>query len=302
MEQITNSTEQHDPFLPAYLRKRIATAKTEEPQPSEAEQRTETVEQQNAETPPQTVETPKTEDNNEWKGRLRKEQERHKQTNDKLLAEAAARQKAEQELADLKAKQTTPTEPAPLPKATATQWSDEELEELGLVIGGDLGKKFASYLKGQPQTLPDVNKVVEEKLEQQQAQSAAQLKAQQWQKAVSEQVPEIHGLLQNAQFTDWAYGKEVDYLGNTAMQLILNAGQTQNVALIPKIRALLDEFNQSKQPPQPPTTAPPNKGAVTKTAGAKPKMTAKDIAYKQALIRQGKTQELIAFLQKFDQT
>lgn len=301
MEQITNSNEQHDPFLPAYLRKRIATAKTEEPQPSETQTAEETV-AQSTEPQSQNVETPKTEDNNEWKGRLRKEQESHKQTNDRLLAEVAARQKAEQELADLKAKQSAPTETAPLPEATATQWSDEELEELKYALGDKAGEKLARYLKGQPQVMPDVNKVVEEKFEQQQAQSVAQLKAQQWHNAVSEQIPEIHGLLQDAQFTDWAYGREVDYLGNTAMQLILNAGQTQNVALVPKIRALLDEFNQSKQPPPPPTTAPPNKGAVTKTAGAKPKMTAKDIAYKQALIRQGKTQELIAFLQKFDHT
>lgn len=301
MEQITNSTEQHDPFLPAYLRGKLATAKTEAPQPSETQTAEETV-AQSTEPQSQNVEPPKTEDNNEWKGRLRKEQESHKQTNDRLLAEVAARQKAEQELADLKAKQTAPTESAPLPEATATQWSDEELAELKYVLGDKAGEKLAHYLKGHPQSMPDVSKVVEEKFEQQQAQSAAQLKAQQWQKAVSEQVPEIHGLLQDAQFTDWAYGKEVDYLGNTAMQLILNAGQTQNVALVPKIRALLDEFNQSKQPPQPPTTAPPNKGAVTKTAGAKPKMTAKDIAYKQALIRQGKTKELIAFLQRFDHT
>lgn len=300
MEQITNSNEQHDPFLPAYLRKRLATAKTEEPQPSET-QTEETVEQTTESQPPN-VELPKTENNNEWKGRLRKEQEQHKQTSERLLAEVAARQKAEQELADLKAKQTTPTETAPLPTATADDWTDDELEDISVAIGGKAGEKFVRYLKGHPQSMPDVNKVVEEKFEQQQAQSAAQLKAQQWQKAISEQIPEIHGLLQDAQFTDWAYGREVDYLGNTAMQLITNAGQTQNVALVPKIRALLDEFNQSKQPPQPTTTAPPNKGAVTKTAGAKPKMTAKDIAYKQALIRQGKTQELIAFLQKFDHT
>ncbi|MBF0785771.1 hypothetical protein E4T80_09900 [Muribacter muris] len=313
MEEITNSTDPHNPYLPAYLRKRLATAK-EDTQPSEAEPAVENsqgeVDKDETQTEPTepsqtgSSEPAKKEEGNEWKGRLRKEQEHHRQTNDRLLAEVEARQRAEAELAELKAKQTAsqtaPSKPAPLPTATAEQWSDNELEELSSFIGGELGNKLARYLKGQPQSMPDVNKVVAEKFEQHQAQNAAQLKTQQWQQAVQEQLPDIHGLLQDAQFTDWAYGKEVDYLGNNAMTLISQAGQAQNVALVPKIRALLDEFNQSKQPPQQTTTAPPNKGAAVKTSGAKPKMTAKDIRHKEMLKRQGKTDEMIAFLQKFD--
>lgn len=312
MEEITNSLDAHNPHLPAYLRKRLATAK--ETQPSEAEPAVEPATAPVAENPTVEVEQgsqsepqappAKHEEGNEWKGRLLKEQDNHKQTNARLLAEVEARQKLETELAELKAKQSAaqkePTATAPLPSATADQWSDNELEEISSFIGGELGNKFARYLKGQRQSVPDVSQAVEEKFAQHQAKNAAELKAQQWQQAVQEHLPDIHGLLQDAQFTDWAYGKEVDYLGNSAMTLINQAGQTQNVSLVPKIRALLDEFKQSKQPPQQVTTVPPNKGAAVKTTGAKPKMTAKDIRHKEMLKRQGKTQEMIDFLQKFD--
>lgn len=309
---------QTDPSIPAYLKKRFATAKDDDAKQPNETQVTAKSEADDVQNPPDThtLETLSTADeltaeqtaplnteaHNEWKGRLQKEQHLHQQTNAKLLAEIDAREKAEAEKAKLEAElQALRQPPSPLPNAEEPL-SDAELEEIDMHLGG-LGKKLVKSLR-QTQTaqpLPDVGKLVEDKFNQYQTQTLAEQKKAQWQQAVLEQIPDIHGLLTKPAFLTFINSKEVDFEGNTAATLITRAGETQNINLIPKIKALMEEFNQMQQPTQAVSTASPsNQRSGIKAPAAKPKMTAKDIARKNLLVRQGKTDELIAFLAKFE--
>lgn len=316
MEQNTSTMPKSVDNAPEYIRKRFATAQqaqpnTEEPQPEQP-----TAEQTPTSNEPEPTQTVEQEDNDAkaWKGRLTKEQEQHRQTTSQLEAEKLARQQAEkqaqkaeadrqalaQRLAELEQSKAQPqTEPQP----TAEPFSEEELAEIEQVMGLS-GQKLATFIRQQQAQPPaqDVGKIVDERLSQAKEQTALEQRQTEWRHAVSKDIPEIQGLLTDPKFMEYAQNKQVDFYGNTAVTLINTAGQTLDVSLIPKIRTLIDEYQQAQQPPKEAVTAPPNKGGntVTSQPSAKPKMSAKEEAYAKSLAREGKTKELKAYLAKFN--
>lgn len=336
MEQIDLSTYGS---LPRHIRQSLATA--EKPQPSQTEDtqvqvpsetenqsQTDVIEQTQTEehtesqpVQPATPETPNdtAEDNDSkaWKGRLSKEQEEHKATKTKLLAEAEARQKAEAEaktfrekLAALEQNNVQQSEkPTPEPPPLAeSPFTDEEWTDIEYAMGS-VGKKFVEYLRNQQQNKPlatpqiDVEKVIDERFNQERQRNEEQAKAEAFGKAISEQVPTLQGLLDNSAFVEFINNKVIDFAGNTAATLLNFVGNNKRIDLVPKIAELVTEFEQSRQPPAQQITAPPTSQSaaikVQKT-GKKPKPTPEILNKMQRLMRLGQTDELRELQEKYD--
>lgn len=337
MEQIDLSTYGS---LPRHIRQSLATA--EKPQPSQTEDtqvqvpsetenqsQTDVIEQtqteehtENQPVQPATPETPNdtAEDNDSkaWKGRLSKEQEEHKATKTKLLAEAEARQKAEAEAktfrekyAELEQKyqQSPPENEQPQtiqPPQTQDAFTDEELADIEMMMGAT-GKKFVAHLRAtqnQPQPPSvDIGKVIDEKLAQERQRNEEQAKAEAFGKAISEQAPTLQGLLDNSAFVEFINNKVIDFAGNTAATLLNFVGNNKRIDLVPKIAELVTEFEQSRQPPAQQITAPPtNQSAAIKVqkTGKKPKPTPEILNKMQRLMRLGQTDELRELQEKYD--
>lgn len=304
----TETTIKLSDNAPEYIKRKLATAKaqTEPTQPSKGEEA-----QPNVVEPPTQAEPPHEPDDNEvkaWKGRLNKEQTAHQETNQRLLAEVAARQKAEQEKLALEQQlsemQKTKAEAQPKPDSGVEEdFTDEEWEDLRLNVGAAFTEKLRKRLKNTGNLpMPDVGKVVEEKLTEVQQRQQAQTQAEAFGKALMEQVPRFQALVNDSAFVDFANEKVIDFAGNTASALLNYAGQSKDLNLIPKIAALVAEFEQQNQPPSPVVTAPPSNksAAVNSQPKAKPEMTEKDKAKARALARTGKTKELRTFLNNFE--
>lgn len=336
MEQIDLSTYGS---LPRHIRQSLATA--EKPQPSQTEDtqvqvpsetenqsQTDVIEQtqtkEHTESQPVQPATPETpndtaEDNDSkaWKGRLSKEQEEHKATKTKLLAEAEARQKAEAEaktfrekLAALEQNNVQQSEkPTPEPQPPAeSPFTDEEWTDIEYAMGS-AGKKFVEYLRNQQQNKPlatpqiDVEKVIDERFNQERQRNEEQAKAEAFGKAISEQVPTLQGLLDNSAFVEFINNKVIDFAGNTAATLLNFVGNNKRIDLVPKIAELVTEFEQSRQPPAQQITAPPtNQSAAIKVqkTGKKPKPTPEVLNKMQRLMRLGQTDELRELQEKYD--
>lgn len=336
MEQIDLSTYGS---LPRHIRQSLATA--EKPQPSQTEDtqvqtpsetenqsQTDVIEQTQTEehtesqpVQPATPETPNdtAEDNDSkaWKGRLSKEQEEHKATKTKLLAEAEARQKAEAEAKTFREKlaaleqnnvqQSEKPTPEPPPPAESP-FTDEEWTDIEYAMGS-VGKKFVEYLRNQQQNKPlatpqiDVEKVIDERFNQERQRNEEQAKAEAFGKAISEQVPTLQGLLDNSAFVEFINNKVIDFAGNTAATLLNFVGNNKRIDLVPKIAELVTEFEQSRQPPAQQITAPPtNQSAAIKVqkTGKKPKPTPEVLNKMQRLMRLGQTDELRELQEKYD--
>lgn len=290
---------------PEYIKRKLATAKAQqEPQPSEEDVTVTST--PSVEPPPEPTHTEPPQEENEvkaWKGRLNKEQTAHQETNQRLLAEVAARQKAEQEklaleqqLAELQKPATPATPPA------EDDFSDEDWEDLRFQLGEKFTEKLRKRLKtAKPSPMPDVEKVVDEKLTAAQQRQQAQTQAALFGKTLIDKVPRFQALVNDSAFIEFTNEKVIDFAGNTAAALLNYAGQAKDLNLIPKIAELVAEFEQCNQSPLPVVTAPPsNKTASVSTQPkAKPEMTEKEHAKARALARNGKTKELRAFLNNF---
>lgn len=298
---------------PEYIKRKLATAKAQqEPQPSEESEEDVTVTSTpSVEPPPEPTHTEPPQEENEvkaWKGRLNKEQTAHQETNQRLLAEVAARQKAEQEklaleqqLAELKKPATPATQPAER-TTEEDDFSDEDWEDLRFQLGEKFTEKLRKRLKtAKPSSMPDVEKVVDEKLTAAQQRQQAQTQAELFGKTLIDKVPRFQSLINDSAFIEFTNEKVIDFAGNTAAALLNYAGQSKDLNLIPKIAELVAEFEQRNQPPSPVVTAPPSSktASVSTQPKAKPEMTEKDHAKARALARNGKTKELRAFLNNF---
>lgn len=289
---------------PEYIKRKLATAKAQqEPQPSEEDVPTTPP----VETPSEPTHTEPPQEENEvkaWKGRLNKEQTAHQETNQRLLAEVAARQKAEQEKLALEqqlAELQKPATPA-VEETEENDFSDADWEDVRFQLGEKFTEKLRKRLKtATPSPIPDVEKVVDEKLTAAQQRQQAQTQAELFGKTLIDKVPRFQALVNDSAFIEFTNEKVIDFAGNTASALLNYAGQSKDLNLIPKIAELVAEFEQRNQPPSPVVTAPPsNKTASVSTQPkAKPEMTEKDRAKARALARNGKTKELRAFLNNF---
>lgn len=286
---------------PEYIKRKLATAKAQqEPQPSEEDVPTTPP----VEPPSEPTHTEPPQEENEvkaWKGRLNKEQTAHQETNQRLLAEVAARQKAEQEKLALEQQLAELQKPA-TPAVEEDDFSDADWEDVRFQLGEKFTEKLRKRLKtSKTSPIPDVEKVVDEKLTAAQQRQQAQTQAELFGKTLIDKVPRFQALVNDSAFIEFTNEKVIDFAGNTASALLNYAGQSKDLNLIPKIAELVAEFEQRNQLPSPVVTAPPsNKTASVSTQSkAKPEMTEKDHAKARALARNGKTKELRAFLNNF---
>ncbi|MFZ7136626.1 cell envelope integrity protein TolA [Avibacterium avium] len=265
--------------------------------------------------PPQTNVEQEDNDVKAWKGRLNKEQEAHKSTNARLLAEAEARQQAELKAKEAEEKLTAlqqQLEQQKQPESQPPQKAEDELstteEEEIVSLLGATGRKLLDRLRQQPanpsaQPPEDIGKIVDERLKQAQEQQAQQTRQQAFIQALNETVPELQGLMNNSAFTQFLNSKVVDFYGNTAAMFVGHIGKTYDIEKLPQFRALVDEFNQSQQPPKPAVTAPPsNSGAaMNKKAGVgKKKLTPEVISRMRILMNTGQTEELRRLQDEYD--
>lgn len=284
-EHVRQSLLATDDAQPSQTIESEVSAQSEQPQEPEYSQSEPQIE-------PSTITLPTDEiENNEvksWKGRLNKEQEAHRDTNARLLAEAQARQQAEAKFKAEEEKRTAlekqlaelqkPTQPQPIDQPPREdEFSEEELNEIENIFGAT-GKKLLQKLrqKQTQQSVPDVEKVVDDRLAQAQQQAQLTARQQAWYREVQTHIPEMQGLLSDSAFIQYAQDKQVDFRGNTAMDLINEAGSSLNVALVPQLRQLIDEFNTSKAPPKQTVTAPPtnqNPVASKQPSSGKKKIT-----------------------------
>ena len=151
---------------PEYIKRKLATAKAQqEPQPSEEDVPTTPP----IEPPSEPTHTEPPQEENEvkaWKGRLNKEQTAHQETNQRLLAEVAARQKAEQEKLALEqqlAELQKPATPA-VEETEEDDFSDADWEDVRFQLGEKFTEKLRKRLKtSKTSPIPDVEKVVDER-------------------------------------------------------------------------------------------------------------------------------------------
>lgn len=245
-----------------------------------------------------------------WKGRLRKEQLERQKINARLIEEAEARERAEaklRELQQLQQKQEQATAQAksiPTPEEP-TNFTDAELAELRVldpVLYAQLTAKKKQLPSGHlPVAEPSIQQIKTDRpvATEQTPQMSEREKI--WYAEVQRELPEIQGLLGDPNFVEFAKSK-TDWTGATGLDFIQRAGSQKDVRNIPAIRALLDEYQQSKEQPPEKITVAPQKAATVKTKVTSPKtMTKKDEAKAEMLARQGKTAELKAFLATFKQ-
>lgn len=212
-----------------------------------------------------------------WKGRLRKEQLERQKINARLIEEAEAREKAEAKLRELQQKQEQAIAQS---NSTATpevpsNFSDTELAELR-VLNPVLYAELTAQKK-QPQ-LPSGHLPVAETSQQTKAEHPAtteqvpQMSEREkiWYAEVQRELPEIQGLLGDSNFVEFAKSK-TDWTGATGLDFIQRAGSQKDVRNIPAIRALLDEYQQSKEQPPEKITVAPQKAATVKTKVTTPK-------------------------------
>lgn len=329
--------------LPRHVRQSLATA---EKQPSENTQPSEKRVEEINNTPPQEPENqsqpdvieqtqndedrepvaspdvpqnePEDNDSKAWKGRLSKEQSEHKETKNRYLAEVEARQKAEREAQEMREKLTAleqkalaenaPPQPAPEPQKES-HFSHTELSEIEMLVGGNVGKKLADYLRHQQNqtasTTPqiDVEKVLDERFNQERQRNEEQAKADAFGKAISEHAPKLQGLLNDSAFIEFVNTKVIDFAGNTASSFLNFVGSQKRADLVPKVAELISEFEQSRQPQAQPVTAPPsNKGGESnvRNSGKKPKPTPAIINQMNRLMRLGETDKLRELQEKYD--
>lgn len=285
--------------MPAYVRERLQKAKMS------------ATAKQPEEVPEQSLnddQSTETNEVNSWKGRLSKEQSLHKETQNRLLAESQARAEAEQKAKENADKLTALEQQLQeLQQSKAQEESeltDDEIADIEAILG-DSGRKLVDRLRNTNQS-SDLSKMIDERISAERQRLDTANREQQWQKAIMEQVPEIQGLLNDPNFYAYCQSTEVDFVGNNAITLINETAKNRDIARIPKLRALIDGFNQQQGLPEKASagqvTAPPNnKGAV----GTQPRrtgkrqMTAKDVVIKNRLVREGKTEELRTFLAQF---
>ncbi|MFU2079357.1 hypothetical protein ACLSYV_03585 [Avibacterium avium] len=313
--------------LPTQVRQALLA--TDEKQPSEnveiedkeqdnpsvtAEEVPEQSEQPQIEPPQTNSEQQEDNDVKAWKGRLNKEQEAHKNTNARLLAEAEARQQAELKAKEAEEKLTAlqqQLEQQKQPESQPPQKVENELstteEEEIISLLGATGKKLLDRLRqpANPPTQPpeDIGKIVDERLKQAQEQQAQQTRQQAFIQALNETVPELQGLMNNSAFTQFLNSKVVDFYGNTAAMFVGHIGKTYDIEKLPQFRALVDEFNQSQHPSKPAVTAPPsNSGtAMNRKAGlGKKKLTPEVISKMRILMNTGQTEELRKLQDEYD--
>ncbi|MGX2956432.1 hypothetical protein ACWIYZ_04990 [Ursidibacter arcticus] len=287
----------------------IVSSQEEQPQQSEQHQ---------IEPPTATQEEHESNDVKSWKGRLNKEQEAHKSTNARLLEEAEARKQAEQQAKEAQDKLTAlqqqleqqkqPTENQP-PQQTVDEFNfspEEEGEVISLL--GATGKKLMQYLRQTTTATPvqpsqDVGKIVDERLQQMQQQQAQQTRQQTFMKAVNETIPELQGLMTNSAFHQFLNEKVVDFYGNTAAVLVEHIGKNHDIDKLPQFRKLVDEFNQSQQPPKQQVTAPPsNPGAAIskRPSSGKKKLTPEVESRMRILMNTGQVDELRKLQEEYD--
>lgn len=245
---------------------------------------------------------PNSEESNDakaWKGRLKKEQEERQKINARLIEEAEARESAEAKLRELEEKakqnQQTQSQPDSDPKGL----SDKDLEEIKL-INPELYNRLSAQ-RNKPTvapTQPEQPITPTQPTSQAQQQTISE-RDRIWYSEISREIPEIQGMLGDSDFLEFAKGK-ADWTGVTGLELIEKAGKNKDVRVIPAIRSLLDEYNQSKEKPPETVTAPPQKSVPVKAKVNSPKeMTEKDKIHAESLARKGKTKELKEFLAKF---
>ena len=323
--------------LPRHVRQSLATAdvqpstepKEENIVPEDSENQSqdnviEQTEEQQVEAPnatPENHQEHNAEDNEakSWKGRLSKEQEEHKATKNRYLAEVEARQKAEQQAKEYreklealeskaKANKQQPVEQKPQ-QSEENIFSDEDLNEIGIMVGGTAGEKLIRFIKsqqGKQQTsVPqiDVNKVIDERFNQERQRNEEQAREEAFGRAIREQAPSLQGLLNDSAFIEFANNEVIDYMGNTASSMLNFIGQNKRADLVPQIAKLIEKFEQSRQPQQQQVTAAPsNKGPAvnTRSAGKKPKPSPATIEKMQRLMRSGNVDELRALQEKYD--
>ncbi|QLB20073.1 hypothetical protein A6B43_00230 [Vespertiliibacter pulmonis] len=244
-----------------------------------------------------------------WKGRLRKEQLERQKINARLIEEAEAREKAEAKLRELqqlqqKQEQATDQSKSTITSEAPSNFSDAELAELRI-----LDPVLYAQLTAQKKQPPSVHLPVAEVPPQTKAErpsvteQAPQMSEREkiWYAEVQRELPEIQGLLGDSNFVEFAKSK-TDWTGATGLDFIQRAGSQKDVRNIPAIRALLDEYQQSKEQLPEKITVAPQKATTVKTKVTTPKtMTKKDEAKAEMLARQGKTAELKAFLATFKQ-
>lgn len=226
-----------------------------------------------------------------WKGRLNKEQQAHKATENKYLAEVNERQRIEQEkqalqkeLDELKAQQSNAIKAKPKTEKPNADplFSDEELDDLEFSLG-EQGKSMAERLRHQPQgnqsqdNPPQLNidELIEQKFQQERERERQARQEQAFSKALVEQVPELQGLFTDNGFTDFLRNKPVDFAGNTAETLVSWIGQTKNIEMLPKLKALVDEYTQKTAPKKERATAPPTSASAA--VSRKPKRAKKTL-------------------------
>ena len=219
-----------------------------------------------------------------WKGRLNKEQQAHKATENKYLAEVNERQRIEQEkqalqkeLETLKAQQanTQSAKPKTGKPNNDTLFTDEELDDLEFSLG-EQGKSMADRLRHQSQgnqtqdNLPlNIDELIDKKFQQEREREYQARQEQAFSKALTEQVPELQGLFTDNGFTDFLRNKPVDFAGNTAETLVSWIGQTKNIEMLPKLKALVDEYTQTTAPKKERATAPPTSASAAVSRKAK---------------------------------
>lgn len=245
-----------------------------------------------------------------WKGRLRKEQLERQKINARLIEEAEAREKAEAKLRELQQLQKKQEQAIAQSKSTTIpeaprNFSDAELAELRIldpVLYAELTAQKKQLPSGHfPVAEPSIQQIKTERSDA--TEQAPQMSEREkiWYAEVQRELPEIQGLLGDSNFVEFAKSK-TDWTGATGLDFIQRAGSQKDVRNIPAIRALLDEYQQSKEQPPEKITVAPQKAATVKAKVTTPKtMTKKDEAKAEMLARQGKTAELKAFLATFKQ-
>lgn len=242
-----------------------------------------------------------------WKGRLRKEQLERQKINARLIEEAEARERAEAKLLELQQLQQKQEQAVSQSKSTPeepTNFSDAELAELRIINPVLYAELTAQKKQPHSGHLPVAETSQQIKAERPATtEQAPQMSEREkiWYAEVQRELPEIQGLLGDSNFVEFAKSK-TDWTGATGLDFIQRAGSQKDVRNIPAIRALLDEYQQSKEQPPEKITVAPQKAATVKTKVTTPKtMTKKDEAKAEMLARQGKTTELKAFLATFKQ-
>lgn len=169
-------------------------------------------------------------------------------------------------------------------------------------LADELGELPSQALRLANQKAQQANEAVRQ-MQSQMEQERLQRQREQFSREVAKQIPEIQVLLQNDDFNQFLANKQ-SWDGSTALQFVGNVAQNINIDGIPKVRALIDEYQQSQQaaPKQRKPTSPPKRqsgGGGFEQEPALKTMTDKDRAHLLRLARTGKKAEILAFKAQF---